>query len=56
MAEAKTNYSIVYENGRVERDWLALESKFPERVADCKEFLCNHPEDRNKAIGVLKKL
>ncbi len=56
MSEAKTKYSIVYENGRVERDWLALQSEFPERVADCREFLCNHPEDRSKAIGVLKKL
>lgn len=56
MSEAKAKYSIVYENGRVERDWLALESEFPERVADCKEFLCHHPEDRSKAIGKLKKL
>ncbi len=56
MSEAKTKYSVVYENGRVERDWLALESEFPRRVADCKEFLCTHPEDRSKAIGVLKKL
>ncbi len=56
MSKAKTRYCIVYQSGRIEKDWLALEKEFPERVADCKEFLCNNPEDRSKAIGVLKKL
>jgi len=55
MSKAKTKYSIVYQSGRIEKDWLALEKEFPERVADCKEFLCNNPEDRSKAIGILKK-
>ncbi len=54
MSKAKTKYSIVYQNGRVEKDWLALEREFPDRVADCKDFLCNNPEDRSKAIGILK--
>ena len=56
MSEAKPKYDIIYQNGRVERDWIALEKEFPERVAECKEFLCNNPEDRRKAIGILKKL
>ncbi len=56
MSKSKTRYGIVFQNGRVERDFLALEKEFPERVARCKEFLCNNPEDRSKAIGILKKL
>lgn len=56
MSESKTRYNIVFQSSRVEKDWLALEKEFPERVADCKEFLCNNPEDRSKAIGILKKL
>ena len=56
MSESKTRYNIDFQSGRIERDWLALEKEFPERVADCKEFLCNNPEDRSKAIGILKKL
>ena len=56
MSASKTRYRIVFQSGRVERDWLALEREFPERVAECKEFLCNNPEDRSKAVGILKKL
>ncbi|MFC1869895.1 type II toxin-antitoxin system RelE/ParE family toxin [Chloroflexota bacterium] len=56
MSELKTRYDIDFQNGRVERDWLALEKEFPERVAECKEFLENNPEDRRKALGILKKL
>ncbi len=56
MSKSKTNYIIVFQNGRVEQDWSALEKELPERVANCKEFLCNNPEDRRKAIGILKKM
>ncbi len=56
MSEPKNKYNIVFQSRGIEKDWLALEKEFPERVADCKEFLCNNPEDRRKAIGVLKKL
>ncbi len=56
MSEAKRRYSIGFQNGRVERDFLSLEKEYPKRVADCKEFLCNNPEDRREAIGILKKL
>ena len=56
MSSSKTKYDIIFKNGRVERDWYALEQEFPERVVDCKNFLQNNPEDRNKAVGILKKL
>jgi mRNA-degrading endonuclease RelE of RelBE toxin-antitoxin system len=56
MSESKTRYSIVCQNSRIEKDWLALGKEFPERLADCKEFLRANPEDRNKALGILKKL
>jgi mRNA-degrading endonuclease RelE of RelBE toxin-antitoxin system len=56
MSEPKTRYSIVFQSNRVKQDWLALEREFPERIAQCKAFLCNSPEDRTKAIGILKKL
>jgi mRNA-degrading endonuclease RelE of RelBE toxin-antitoxin system len=56
MSESKTKYKIVCQSNKVEKQWLALESEFPDRVAICKEFLKNNPEDRNKAIGILKKL
>ena len=51
-----TSFSIVFQSSRVEKDWLALVKEFPERVAECRDFLRNHPEDRSKAIGILKKL
>jgi len=56
MSDSKTKYSIVFQNSRVEQDWVALENEFPDRVAGCREFLINNPEDRRKAIGILKKL
>ena len=46
----------VFENNRVKRAWLSLEKEYPERTADCVEFLKNHLEDRTQAIGILKKL
>lgn len=56
MSKLKTKYEIVFQSNRVEKDLLALEKEFPEKVVECKEFLRNNPEDRNKAIGILKKL
>jgi len=56
MSNSKSRYDIDFENGRVEKDWFALKGEFPERVSDCEEFLRNNPEDRRKAIGILKKL
>ena len=56
MSRSKTRYKIVFQNSRIEQDWIALEGKFPDRVADCKDFLINNPEDRRKALGILKKL
>lgn len=56
MSESKIRYDIDFQSGRIEKDWVALEKEFPERVAECKDFLINNPEDRNKAIGILKKL
>lgn len=56
MSKLETKYEIVFQSNRVEKDLLALEKEFPEKVVECKEFLRNNPEDRNKAIGILKKL
>ena len=56
MSDSKAKYSIVFQNGRIEQDWITLENEFPDRVADCEEFLTNNPEDRRKAVGILKKL
>jgi mRNA-degrading endonuclease RelE of RelBE toxin-antitoxin system len=56
MSETANKYSIVFQNRRVQKAWLALEKEFPERVADCKRFLKNNPEDRSQALGILKKL
>lgn len=56
MSNSKTKYEIVFKNSRVEQDWIALENEFPDRVAECKNFLINNPEDRRKAVGILKKL
>ena len=56
MSNSEIKYSIVFENGRVEEGWIALQAEFPDRVTECKEFLINHPEDRRKALGILKKL
>jgi mRNA-degrading endonuclease RelE of RelBE toxin-antitoxin system len=47
---------MVFRSRRVEKDWLVLEKEFPERVAACRDFLRSNPEDRSKAIGILKKL
>ena len=56
MSKSKSEYKIVLESSRIEKDWLALEQEFPERMKECKNFLRNNPEDRNQAIGILKKL
>lgn len=56
MSKSKTRYRIVLESSRIQKDWDALEREFPERMRGCKEFLINNPEDRTKAIGILKKL
>lgn len=56
MSKSKSEYKIVLESNRIEKDWLALEQEFPERMRECKNFLRNNPEDRNQAIGILKKL
>ena len=56
MSKSETKYRIVLESNRIQKDWLALEQEFPDRMKECKNFLRNHPEDRTKAIGILKKL
>ncbi len=56
QAKVEPEYEIVLESNRIERDWFALEQEFPERMKACKTFLRNNPEDRRKAIGILKKL
>jgi mRNA-degrading endonuclease RelE of RelBE toxin-antitoxin system len=56
MPESKTKYTIVCQNSRIKKDWLSLEKEYPDKVADCKEFLKNNPEDRGSALGLLKKL
>ena len=56
MSDSKNKYNIVFDNSRVKRAWLSLEKEYPERMADCVEFLKRHPEDRMHAIGILKKL
>lgn len=56
MSSSKNKYDIVFQNGRVEQSWYVLAQEFPDRVEGCKNFLKNNPEDRNKAVGILKKL
>ena len=56
MSESKVRYKIVLESNRIRKNWVALEQEFPERMKECKNFLRNNPEDRTKAIGILKKL
>jgi len=56
MSNSKASYIIVFQNARVEKDWVKLEKEFPDKVTECKEFLRNNPEDRRKGIGILKKL
>ena len=51
-----TRYKIVLESNRIKADWDALEQEFPDRMAECKNFLKNNPEDRIKTQGKLKKL
>ena len=55
-SKGKYKYKIVLESSRIEKDWLALEGEFPDRVEECKDFLRDNPEDRTQAIGILKKL
>jgi len=56
MSKSKTRYEIVLESNRIRKDWEALEQAFPDKMEECKSFLRNNPEDRTKAIGILKKL
>lgn len=56
MSQSRVKYKIVLESKRIQKDWDAMEQEFPDRMKDCKEFLRNNPEDRTKAIGILKKL
>jgi mRNA-degrading endonuclease RelE of RelBE toxin-antitoxin system len=56
MSETTNKYSIVFQNRRVKKSWMVLEKEFPERTAICKAFLHDNPEDRSKALGLLKKL
>lgn len=56
MSKSTTEYEIVLESNRIRKDWDALVQEFPERMNECIKFLKNNPEDRNKAIGILKKL
>ena len=56
MSKSKFRYKIVLESNRIQKNWVALEQEFPERMMECKNFLRNNPEDRTKAIGILKKL
>lgn len=56
ISKSKTKYRIVLESNRIRKDWEALERAFPERMEECKDFLRNSPEDRSKAVGILKKL
>lgn len=56
MSKSKTRYEIVFQNNRIEKDWLALEAEFPERTNQCKSFLSSSPTDRRQATDKLKKL
>jgi mRNA-degrading endonuclease RelE of RelBE toxin-antitoxin system len=56
MSGSEHRYGIVFVNRRVKDDWEALSQKFPERIEACRRFLENNPEDRRKAVGILKKL
>jgi mRNA-degrading endonuclease RelE of RelBE toxin-antitoxin system len=56
MSRSRVKYKIVLESNRIQKDWDALEQEFSDRMKDCKEFLRNNPEDRTKAMGILKKL
>lgn len=56
MSRSTNKYEIVLESNRIRKDWDAILQEFPEKMRDCIEFLKNNPEDRNKAVGLLKKL
>ena len=56
MSKSKTKYRIICDSSKIQKDWDALEQEFPDRMKDCKKFLRDNPEDRTKAIGILKKL
>jgi len=56
MSESKSKYEIVLESNKITKSWALLKSQFPEKMRDCENFLRNNPEDRSKALGLLKKL
>jgi|GEM_PF-811837 len=56
MSKSKNEYRIVLESNKIQKDWLVLEEKFPERMEEFKGFLRATPADRRQAAGRLKKL
>ncbi len=56
MSKPRAKYEIQFASNRILRDWDTLKEKFPDRMKPCENFLINNPEDRSKAIGILKKL
>lgn len=56
MSDSELKYQVVFVNKKVKSGWEMLAQKFPERMETCRFFLENNPEDRRKAIGILKKL
>jgi mRNA-degrading endonuclease RelE of RelBE toxin-antitoxin system len=56
MSKSKTEYEIVFQNSRIEKDWISLEAEFPERMNQCENFLSSSPTDRRQAVDKLKKL
>jgi len=56
MSKPRAKYEIQFASNRILRDWSTLKEKSPDRMKVCENFLINNPEDRSKAIGILKKL
>jgi mRNA-degrading endonuclease RelE of RelBE toxin-antitoxin system len=56
MSASKNRYTIKFQNTRIYEGWLQLSNEFPDQVNTYLEFLKNNPEDRLKAVGLLKKL
>jgi len=56
MSDSKPTYEIVLESNKITKSWELLKSQFPEKMRDCELFLRKNPEDRSKALGLLKKL
>lgn len=56
MSKPRAKYEIQFASNKTLRNWDTLKEKFPDRMKTCESFLINNPEDRSKAIGILKKL